>query len=170
MLGTVFTFVTSDVRSKMHILEEHRSSSVGDSYKTVQSMLQYEKDNDITIVKNKHANPSGARTLLRLHRALIFIIRLFEKIIDVNKEERLTGVAHEAYAETLSKHHPWLIRKAVNMAMYTLPTAQHMLDKMGAEEGPDQMLALIKKTVDAGHPVYDNIQAAYEKHKLLDLP
>ncbi len=67
MLGTVFGFVGSDVKSKLEILQGYRIGENKSHYETVEQMLEFEKSSDF-IHSNKET--SGARTLLRLHRAL----------------------------------------------------------------------------------------------------
>jgi hypothetical protein len=67
LMGTVFGFVASDVQSKLDILEEFRKGDHKDDFETVETMILYEKR------ENLLDNPkyvSGCRTLLRLHRAL----------------------------------------------------------------------------------------------------
>ena len=67
MLGTVFSFVGSDVNSKIEILQGYRGGENGPHYETIEKMLQFEKS---TGYINTNKDSSGSRTLLRLHRAL----------------------------------------------------------------------------------------------------
>lgn len=66
-MGTVFGFVSSDVKSKIEILDELRKKENNDKFETFQSMLNYEKSSELL---NKSDYVSGSRTLLRLHRGL----------------------------------------------------------------------------------------------------
>lgn len=66
-MGTVFGFVSSDVKSKIEILEEFRKKENYEKFVTFNSMLNYEKT---TGLLNKSDYVSGSRTLLRLHRGL----------------------------------------------------------------------------------------------------
>lgn len=67
LMGTVFGFVSSDVHSKIEILEEFRKRDHFERFATFDSMLNYEKT---TGLLNKSDYVSGSRTLLRLHRGL----------------------------------------------------------------------------------------------------
>ena len=49
-LGTLFTFVTHDVNEKVDILENYLKDDPT-HYKTIQSFLQYEVDNNLTKTK-----------------------------------------------------------------------------------------------------------------------
>ncbi|KAH8038832.1 hypothetical protein HPB51_003335 [Rhipicephalus microplus] len=83
-LGSLFGFINSDVKSKLDILDDYRKSDdVGDNYETLNSMIEYEKEEGIIADEKK---PSGSRTLLRLHRALEFIAALFKAISTANDD------------------------------------------------------------------------------------
>lgn len=66
-MGTVFGFVSSDVKSKIEVLEEFRRKENNEKFVTFNAMLTYEKT---TGLLNKSDYVSGSRTLLRLHRGL----------------------------------------------------------------------------------------------------
>ena len=52
---------------KVTTLHCYRKGGAGDYYYSIQSMIQYEQDHNLLNSKDRQ---SGARTLLRLHRAL----------------------------------------------------------------------------------------------------
>lgn len=66
-MGTVFGFVSSDVKAKIEILEEFRTKENCEKFETFNAMLSYEKASGLL---NKTDYISGSRTLLRLHRGL----------------------------------------------------------------------------------------------------
>lgn len=66
-MGSVFGFVSSDVKSKVEILEEFRKQENANKFETFKLMLNFEK-NEGLFKKNDYV--SGSRTLLRLHRGL----------------------------------------------------------------------------------------------------
>lgn len=67
LMGKVFSFVSSDVREKVTILETFRSGEQKDNFATFKTMMEYEKENQLL---EKKGYVSGSRTLLRLHRGL----------------------------------------------------------------------------------------------------
>lgn len=68
LMGTVFGFVSSDVKEKVEILEKLRKhADHGERFETVRSMMDYERDGNLLAKKDY---VSGSRTLLRLHRGL----------------------------------------------------------------------------------------------------
>lgn len=66
LMGSVFGFVSSDLKQKIEVLIE-LSSKNGENYTTVKAMIEYEKENKLL---DKGNCTNGARTLLRLHRGL----------------------------------------------------------------------------------------------------
>lgn len=66
-MGTVFGFVSSDVTSKIQILEAHRQKDNAEQFESFAKMLEYEKSSSLL---DKKDYLSGSRTLLRLHRGL----------------------------------------------------------------------------------------------------
>jgi len=65
-MGSVFSFVSSDLKQKIDILTELKNKDT-QNYMTIKSMIEYEKENKL-LEKADFVN--GARTLLRLHRGL----------------------------------------------------------------------------------------------------
>lgn len=67
LMGSVFGFVSSDLKTKVEILETHRQKENAEQFETVAKMLEFEKTSAL-LEKNDYV--SGSRTLLRLHRGL----------------------------------------------------------------------------------------------------
>ena len=132
-------------------------------------MVKYEKENDITVVKNSSELPSGSRTLLRLHRALEFILKLFVDLKSAGPDDKMSHITHGAYESTLSKYHPWLVRKSVGIAVYAAPSRKDMLGKMLCDDEED-LIKKFDRFNDIVQPVYDGVQALYAEYDILDLP
>ncbi|CAG5131711.1 unnamed protein product [Candidula unifasciata] len=166
LFGTIFTFVTSDVEQKICILREYNKGDDSQEYKTVQSMLQFEVLHELTDNKKK---ASGARTLLRLHRAMEFISAFLEKLKETNSTVKFSSATSEAYDTTLARHHPWLIRKAVHVALYMLPARQDLLKKMGVDDDQKGMQG-ISDLISELVIIFNVIEKLYAKDELLNLP
>lgn len=68
LIGSVFGFVSSDVRAKIDILTTFRKNDEkAENFVTFKTMMSYEKDSGL-LKDSKYV--SGSRTLLRLHRGL----------------------------------------------------------------------------------------------------
>jgi len=166
LLGTVFGFVNSDVMEKVDILKEYRKSDLGDHYQTVQGMIEYEVSMKSTNSKKK---VSGARTLLRLHRALEFIADFLKAVQEAEEDEKLSGVCSKSYYRTLSKHHPWIIRKGVDVAVYTLPTRKQFIDRLKITD-LSAAEKLLETTADLGMKIFFVVEKIYNDHGLHGLP
>lgn len=169
MLGTVFGFITSDVREKIGILQKYRRSERGDKYVFVQSMFEYEIANDV-IKKTTHPL-SGSRTLLRLHRALAFTMLFMKKLSEASDNDASSTLASNAYKESLANFHPWLIQKAASWAMYTLPSVGDLSKKIAAPNWDrEETKQMLKEVTTLIKTVYDITEELYTKHNLHGLP
>lgn len=159
VLGSVFKFVSTDVERKLSILRSKQQQQP-QHYSTLSSMIRYETETNLTASDSNN----GCRTLLRLHRALEFVAEFINALIE-KKDSSVSGPVWNAYSETLAKHHTWIIRNTVSMAMYTLPTRQSILLQVGREEDPGSLTPLVKTMRE----VYEIVQSAYTESALLDL-
>uniref|UniRef100_A0A8R1DGU0 GLTP domain-containing protein n=1 Tax=Caenorhabditis japonica TaxID=281687 RepID=A0A8R1DGU0_CAEJA len=123
MLGKIFEFVEKDVREKIDLLRELHTANP-DGYQSVLKMVAVEKA-DVLPHKNKE---SGAIAVLHLNRALEFIVEFMYAAVAATNEDSIAKVCKDCYDGTLAKHHPWLIRTAVKVAVYTLPSREKMLE------------------------------------------
>lgn len=67
LMGSVFSFVCSEIRSKMDILYDLRKNDKENNFCTMKTMVKYEEENNL-LADAKYV--SGCRTFLRLHRGL----------------------------------------------------------------------------------------------------
>ncbi|EDO47801.1 predicted protein, partial [Nematostella vectensis] len=168
-LGSVFGFITSDVRDKIGILQHHREAENGDEYTDVKAMFEFEIENKLTDAKTQPL--SGSRTLLRLHRALAFTMLFMKRLSESHEGDSSSALASESYNKTLAAYHPWLIRKAALLAMYTLASVGDMIKKASAESADQESAQkLLCEAVEAIQPVYDTTEELYTEYDLHGLP
>ncbi|KAF8774828.1 Ceramide-1-phosphate transfer protein like [Argiope bruennichi] len=171
LLGSVFGFVASDIISKVNILEEYKHSEVSDQYATIQSMIEYECCNGITADTSR---PSGSRTLLRLHRSLEFVMSFMSDFSTADSTAKSSTIAQKCYNETLSKYHPWLIRKGATIAMYTLPARQQFIERVYGGPCDDATIQYYGKIMgdiaSVCKKIYDETHKLFEANDLLNLP
>ncbi|XP_067658870.1 ceramide-1-phosphate transfer protein-like [Haliotis asinina] len=167
LTGTLFGFVAMDLEDKIRILNEHLTADEI-HYTSVQSMIQHEVDHDLTKVKKGNLK-SGSRTLLRLHRALEFILAFMSRLRIGDENEKSSVIASEVYNETLSRFHPWVVQKMAGLAMYMLPSKKDLIDVM-CKQDYESVMCTLGEVVTSGQPLYDITQKLYEGKDLLDLP
>eukprot|EP00092_Neocalanus_flemingeri_P052593 GFUD01061547.1.p1 GENE.GFUD01061547.1~~GFUD01061547.1.p1 ORF type:complete len:136 (+),score=39.86 GFUD01061547.1:339-746(+) len=135
-------------------------------------MVDYEIKNDLIKTKKKD-DPSGSRTLLRLHRALEYIIGFLHKLEDIQDDGYCSGISREAYEATLMKYHPWVVQKAAKLAMGLLPTKKGLVAKVcpdGNEAALKKAHEDFPKAVSAMRGVYEATQVFYKDNNLLEIP
>ena len=73
-------------------------------------MMSQEIENKlINYKKLDEKNPSGSRTLLRLHRALKMVSILLQKIAADEHSGNMSTIAYESYhGSPMPEHHPWV--------------------------------------------------------------
>ncbi|XP_012270183.1 ceramide-1-phosphate transfer protein isoform X2 [Orussus abietinus] len=160
LMGSVFSFVSSDLKQKIDILSE-KVKTDGDNYTTIKSMISYEKQRKIL----KSDSSNGARTLLRLHRGLDFIREFMQRLGDLTDAEKTSSCCQEAYGKTLAKHHPWVVRTAAVVAMYTLPTREALLKKVCGEH-VQRNVDILPKMLEVTAVVFTRTHSLYEVHQL----
>ena len=113
----------------------------------------------------------GSRTLLRLHRALDFTKQFLQELVEMDDNDKVATMAGDVYKRTLANFHPWLIRKAAGLALYSLPSRQDLIKKI-APDGIEEVVLKEKmqgciQNIDV---VYNDIEKLYTKYSLHELP
>ncbi|XP_043919124.1 ceramide-1-phosphate transfer protein [Protopterus annectens] len=169
-LGTVFSFISKDAVNKIQIMENYRKSENGEKYLSLQSMVQYELDNDLVdLTKRAKYSESGCRTILRLHRALRWLHLFLEKLRTSTEDSKTSVLCSDAYNDSLANYHSWPIRKTATVAFYALPTRATFFEVMNVGTA-DEVVAMLGEAMPLVAKVYDITQELYAQHNLLDLP
>lgn len=172
--------MAKDVDSKISILDSYRSDSeIGSKYETFQSMIKYEESENLL---RDPKRPSGARTVLRLHRALQFFSEFMDELSKVPGSTGASHLARECYRRTLAHYHSWVIQKSAALAMYALPSRDQLLSRSfgpcdkGDSESKDMsdewetQSELMSRLGGLSRQVYDMVQNIFAEKGLLDLP
>lgn len=169
-LGNVFAFISKDAVAKVKILEGHLDGDSRSHYVTVQSMVQHELDNQLVDLTQRGSHPeSGCRTLLRLHRALRWLQLFLERLRLSGPDDKTSVMCADAYNQSLSQHHPWVVRKAAGLAFCMLPGRQAFLEVMNV--GPEeQVVSMLGEALPLISEVHQITERLYDQHQLLELP
>ncbi|XP_068606873.1 ceramide-1-phosphate transfer protein [Brachionichthys hirsutus] len=170
ILGSVFGFISKDAVNKIKILAAYLAGEDGCRYVTVQSMVAYELDGGLVDLTGRGSHPeSGCRTLLRLHRALRWLELFLERLRTSGEDSRTSVMCAEAYGESLSRHHPWVVRTAAGMAFCVLPGRPAFFAVMNVGP-PEQAVAMLGAALPLISEVYQVTEELYAQHNLLELP
>ncbi|XP_026066940.1 ceramide-1-phosphate transfer protein-like [Carassius auratus] len=149
--------------------EMNHSPSFG--YTSVRSMIKWELENGL-VDFHKHTN-SGCRTLLRLHRALLWLQNfLLELGKDTTEGEHLrspSDLCKETYQRTLAHHHTWWVRKAAELAFLAMPERPYFYQLVCVETQAEAAVVL-NRIVRSIEEVYKRNEVALQEHSMLDLP
>lgn len=171
LLGTVFGWVSTDVDAKLDVIRDHRKSESSQHYQDVRSMLKYEVDNKLIKYKAKDSK-TGSRNLLRLHRALEYIVAFLEEVPNLETGDKCCTISQNAYKATLQKFHPWVVQKAALLAMNLLPTKAGLIEKICGDDEVKIKRAhdALPAAVKAMQSVYKKTEEVYLEFELLNLP
>ncbi|XP_028278358.1 glycolipid transfer protein domain-containing protein 2 isoform X2 [Parambassis ranga] len=140
------------------------------TYHSVRSMIQVELDRNV--VDFHHQTDSGCRTLLRLHRALLWLKLFLEKLAETPVAGRLKSpseLCREAYQSTLANHHTWFVRRAAELAFIAMPE-RGFFYRLVCVQNQEEFSRVLDMVVQATGEVYDRTQKALEENGMLDLP
>ncbi|KAK7925559.1 hypothetical protein WMY93_007869 [Mugilogobius chulae] len=139
-------------------------------YRSVRSMIHVELEKDM--VDFQQQTDSGCRTLLRLHRALLWLKLFLEKLADTPMTGRLrspSDLCREAYQKSLANHHTWFVRRAAELAFIAMPE-RNFFFRLVCVQDQDELNIVLTRVVRALEEVYNRTQIALEEHGMLDLP
>lgn len=111
-LGYVFKFVKDDVVQKLTILQDFvdKDTKRSPNFDTIQKGINYEAENNL--IKTNSEN--FARTLLRLHRALLFIEEFLRGLTDRPDSDSTVTIATDAYDSTLYNHRKFILKTKIS--------------------------------------------------------
>ncbi|XP_003370860.1 glycolipid transfer protein domain-containing protein 1 [Trichinella spiralis] len=165
---STYLLAYEELNNKMKILCDCVHSENPVHYYSVKTMLDYEKGLGMLEDPNSSAN-NGSRTLLRLHRALLFVVRFIDSVRQ-STSDNIIPLAKAAYDSTLANYHPWIIRRAVHLALYTLPTRRELLRHLLGNEDANNAEQYLDALMLECNTVYDVVEKLYSERKLLQLP
>ncbi|KAI1903220.1 hypothetical protein AGOR_G00024980 [Albula goreensis] len=152
-------------------IQEWDYPDFSESYLSVRSMIRVELSQGL--VNFEEQTNSGCRTLLRLHRALLwlqlFLKKLGEKPVDGGKLRSPSDLCREAYHQTLAHHHSWLVRRAAELAFMAMPDRRFFF-KLVCVQNQDEAATVLNRVVKAIGEVYQRTQVALEENDMLNLP
>lgn len=186
-LGTMVGFFSHKVKDKVALIRrlslQHAEASgkygptpeeyglQHGEYRSVRSMVASELDRGL--VGFSFRTESGCRTLLRLHRSLLWVKLVLQGLTedpDQDGSYRTPGeIAREAYAVALAPHHSWFLRRAAELVFVALPDRKYFLQLVCVDSQSEATPAL-RIIIHGLTLVHQRTQAILEQHALLQLP
>lgn len=124
------------------------------------------------VVSFKWEKPSGSRTLLRLHRALLWLQLLLEKLWAEPSGaggRSLGDACDEAYSEALARFHPWLLQRMAHLTFSALPNHTRLLHTV-CVTSHQEAEPIIRSIVTVIRETRRRTQVELEEREMLELP
>ncbi|XP_027000020.1 glycolipid transfer protein domain-containing protein 2 [Tachysurus fulvidraco] len=182
-LGPMVGIISQEIETKTAIIrelakkeeeennqQEGKDSASHGAYVSVRSMMVSELERGF--VNFDQFTESGCRTLLRLHRALLWLQLFLHSLADEKRETMMRSpseLCREAYRLTLAQHHSWWVKKAAELAFVAMPERQFFY-KLMCVRTQAEAAGLLNRVVKAIQIVYDRTQVALMEHDMLELP
>ncbi|XP_068569203.1 ceramide-1-phosphate transfer protein isoform X2 [Cebidichthys violaceus] len=138
---------------------------------SVRSMVEAElKDG---VVDFSRRTDSGCRTLLRLHRSLLWLKLMLEGLAegpDADGRYRTPGeLSRAAYMVALAPHHPWVLRQAAEFVFLALPDRRYFL-QLVCVRSQREAAPVLHAIINALALVHKQTQRILVEHDMLELP
>ncbi|CAD6184707.1 unnamed protein product [Caenorhabditis auriculariae] len=159
MLGRIFEFVQKDVNEKIRNINSFYEKNPKD-YCSIAKMIVTEKG-------GKNMGKSCCASVLLLNRALEFVMDFLDSATEAADSDSMPQICRTSYDKTLAKHHPWIVRKAVGIAVHTLPSKERLTTCIkGRLAEENELKEFVRRVVADGSDVYSRIDAMYTKNEL----
>ncbi|KAA0717264.1 Ceramide-1-phosphate transfer protein [Triplophysa tibetana] len=175
-LGPMVGLISQEIESKTSIirnLAQKAETVSGDTfgYTSIRSMIEWELE--IGLVDFQKYTESGCRTLLRLHRALLWLQSFLRELAKGSAEgERVRSPADlckETYQRTLAQYHTWWVRRAAELAFIAIPERPYFYQLVCVDTQAEAAVVLGRVVREIGE-LYERTEVALGEHKMLNLP
>ncbi|XP_036967126.1 ceramide-1-phosphate transfer protein isoform X2 [Acanthopagrus latus] len=194
-LGTMVSFFSQKVKEKVVLIRElslkHGTEAHGKrgprdhsglqtpesfglktgAYRSVRSMVEAELK--AGTVDFSRRTDSGCRTLLRLHRSLLWLKLMLEGLAegpDADGRYKTPGeLSRDAYKVALAPHHPWLLRQAAEFVFHALPDRRFFL-QLVCVQSQREAAPVLRVIIHALTLVHAQTQRILAEHDMLELP
>lgn len=181
ILTSALNFVRRDMQSKIDIIagycgiDDVQRPSEPVSIPELTVLVRDEIQNGKLVTK-RGESPSASRTILRLLWALQFFNVFLDglnQIMDPTSrlkegERTIKWAVARSYSMTLSAHHSWVMRSAVNSACILLPSKEEFFLRIGVSAR--QRAILLQRLTDYMPSIVGRMHVFYKENAMLDLP
>uniref|UniRef100_A0A3P8TSZ6 Si:ch73-269m23.5 n=1 Tax=Amphiprion percula TaxID=161767 RepID=A0A3P8TSZ6_AMPPE len=182
-LGSMVSFFSQKVKEKVVLIRElslkHKAEAHGKpdsglqtpAYHSLRSMVEAELK--AGMVDFSYRTDSGCRTLLRLHRSLLWLKLMLEGLADgpdARGRYKTPGeLSRDAYQVALAPHHPWVLRQAAELVFLALPNRKYFLQLVCVQE-QREATPVLRIIIHALTLVHTRTQRILQEHGMLELP
>uniref|UniRef100_A0A3B5ATL0 Ceramide-1-phosphate transfer protein-like n=1 Tax=Stegastes partitus TaxID=144197 RepID=A0A3B5ATL0_9TELE len=170
-LGPMVSFFSQKVQEKVVVIRELSLKHQAAAYRSVRSMVKAElKAGAVDFTRR---TDSGCRTLLRLHRSLLWLKLMLEGLADgpdADGQYKTPGeLSRDAYQVALAPHHPWMLRQAAEFVFLALPDRKYFLQLVCVQH-QQEAAPVLRIIIHALTLVHTRTQRILAEHDMLELP
>ncbi|XP_034424827.1 ceramide-1-phosphate transfer protein-like [Hippoglossus hippoglossus] len=141
------------------------------AYRSVRTMVEAELK--AGVVDFARHTDSGCRTLLRLHRSLLWLKLMLEGLSegpDADGQFKTPGeLSRDAYKVALAPHHPWVLRQAAEFVFLALPDRRYFLQLVCVQK-QSEATPVLRVIIHALMLVHTRTQRILAEYNMLELP
>ncbi|KAJ8496641.1 hypothetical protein ONZ45_g12382 [Pleurotus djamor] len=123
--SAVFGFVQTDMRNNIHGIRT-RYSAAPDRSSTLELMVE----NEVKDCGRHHAFHHGVGCMIRLIRGLAFTHQALYQVQSSPNTTELHACFKRAYNDVLKKHHTFIVRGVVSLALLSVPHRKSFYDSL----------------------------------------
>ncbi|KAM9836857.1 ceramide-1-phosphate transfer protein [Aulostomus maculatus] len=182
-LGTMVSFFSQKLREKVALIRELSLKQQGRQtpvaafglkngvYRSARTMVEAELR--LGVVSFTRQTDSGSRTLLRLHRSLLWLKLLLEGLTEgpdaAGRLKPPGELSRDAYWVALAPHHPWMLRQAAELVFLALPDRKYFW-QLVCVQSQEEAVPVLHVIIQALARVHARTQRILEEHAMLELP
>ncbi|KAF0028905.1 hypothetical protein F2P81_018010 [Scophthalmus maximus] len=170
-LGTMVSFFSQKVHEKVKVIRRLSLEQSAEAYRSVRSMVEAELR--AGAVDFARRTDSGCRTLLRLHRSLLWLKLMLEGLSDgpdADGQYKTPGeLSRDAYKVALAPHHHWVLRQAAEFVFLALPERRFFL-QLVCVQTEREAAPVLRVIIRALALVHERTQRILSEHDMLELP
>ncbi|KAG7495932.1 ceramide-1-phosphate transfer protein-like [Solea senegalensis] len=187
-LGTMVGFFSQKVSNKVSLIrelslkraaEDHGKRDATNrtpvlkrsAFRSVRSMVEAElKAGAVDFTRR---SDSGCRTLLRLHRSLLWLKLMLDGLAqgpDADGRFKTPGeLSRDAYMVALAPHHHWVLRQAAEFVFLALPDRSYFL-QLVCVNSQEEATPILRIIIRALARVHQRTQRILSEYDMLELP
>ncbi|AWO97313.1 putative ceramide-1-phosphate transfer protein-like [Scophthalmus maximus] len=170
-LGTMVSFFSQKVHEKVKVIRRLSLEQSAEAYRSVRSMVEAELR--AGAVDFARRTDSGCRTLLRLHRSLLWLKLMLEGLSDgpdADGQYKTPGeLSRDAYKVALAPHHHWVLRQAAEFVFLAVPERRFFL-QLVCVQTEREAAPVLRVIIRALALVHERTQRILSEHDMLELP
>ncbi|KAF6036045.1 GLTPD1 [Bugula neritina] len=102
--------------------------------------------------------------MFRLHQAMAFLVHFFTNVRE-QPNAKMHTIVNEAYKDTISRNHGWLVRKTATLAFHAIPSRNSLINRIRHEGATESsIMDELGEIIDVTKYVYMVVANTFDTH------